>query len=96
MQLSEDGILTTHTGSLPRSSELEDLLIRKERGEQVGELERVAQRGVEQVIDQQIAAGIDVIDDGEQPRVGFQTYVALRMQGFGGASSRPAFMDFVR
>ncbi|MCU1660399.1 MAG: hypothetical protein JWR58_464, partial [Pseudonocardia sp.] len=56
MQLSEDGILTTHTGSLPRSSELEDLLIRKERGEQVGELERVAQRGVEQVIDQQIAA----------------------------------------
>jgi 5-methyltetrahydropteroyltriglutamate--homocysteine methyltransferase len=98
MQLSEDRILTTHTGSLPRSSELEDLLIRKERGEQVdeAELERVAQRGVEQVIDEQIAAGIDVINDGEQPRVGFQTYVALRMQGFGGASSRPAFADFVR
>ena len=98
MQLSEDRILTTHTGSLPRSSELEDLLIRKERGEQVdqAELERVAQRGVEESIDEQIAAGIDVINDGEQPRVGFQTYVALRMKGFGGASTRPAFTDFVR
>ena len=98
MQLSEDRILTTHTGSLPRGPELEDLLIRKERGEKVdpAELDRVAQRGVEQVIDEQIEAGVDVINDGEQPRVGFQTYVAMRMRGFGGASSRPAFTDFVR
>jgi hypothetical protein len=34
MRLSEDRILTTHTGSLPRGPEFEDLLIRKERGEQ--------------------------------------------------------------
>jgi 5-methyltetrahydropteroyltriglutamate--homocysteine methyltransferase len=98
MQLSEDRILTTHTGSLPRSTELADLLIRRERGEKVdpAELDRVARRGVEQVVEEQIAAGIDVINDGEQPRVGFQTYVAMRMRGFGGASSRPAFTDFVR
>jgi 5-methyltetrahydropteroyltriglutamate--homocysteine methyltransferase len=98
MQLSEERILTTHTGSLPRSAELEDVLIRKERGETVpdDEFGRVAQQGVEHVVGEQIDAGVDVINDGEQPRVGFQTYVALRMTGFGGASSRPAFADFVR
>jgi 5-methyltetrahydropteroyltriglutamate--homocysteine methyltransferase len=98
MQLSEERILTTHTGSLPRSAELEDILIRKERGEPVpdDEFGRVAHQGVEHVVGEQINAGVDVINDGEQPRVGFQTYVALRMTGFGGASSRPAFADFVR
>ena len=98
MLRSEDRILTTHTGSLPRDAELEDLLIRKERGEEVDpvQLERVAERGVEQVIAEQVATGIDVINDGEQPRVGFQTYVPMRMRGFGGASSRPAFADFTR
>lgn len=98
MLCSEDRILTTHTGSLPRGAALEDLLIRKERDEPVdaAELDRAAQQGVEQVVDEQIRAGVDVINDGEQPRVGFQTYVALRMSGFGGASSRPAFTDFVR
>ena len=34
-------------------------------------------------------AGIDVINDGEQPRVGFQTYVPQRMKGFAGESRRP-------
>jgi 5-methyltetrahydropteroyltriglutamate--homocysteine methyltransferase len=98
MLLSEDRILTTHTGSLPRGAQLEDLLIRKERGEQIdpAEFEQAAGRGVERVVGEQVGAGIDVINDGEQPRVGFQTYVPMRMQGFGGASSRPAFVDFTR
>ena len=29
------------------------------------------------------------MNDGEQPRVGFQTYVPQRMKGFGGESKRP-------
>ena len=33
--------------------------------------------------------GIDIGNDGEQPRVGFQTYVTSRMTGFGGAGERP-------
>jgi methionine synthase II (cobalamin-independent) len=33
MQKSDDKILTTHVGSLPRDSRLEDLLIRRERRE---------------------------------------------------------------
>ena len=34
------------------------------------------------------AAGIDIGNDGEQQRVGFQTYVPQRMSGFGGISKR--------
>ena len=45
-------------------------------------------------VGKQIDAGIDIINDGEQPRVGFQTYVAQRLVGFGGASKRDPFRDF--
>ena len=46
------------------------------------------------VVDKQSAAGVDVVNDGEQPRVGFQTYVAQRMKGFGGESKRPPPSDY--
>jgi 5-methyltetrahydropteroyltriglutamate--homocysteine methyltransferase len=46
------------------------------------------------VLAQQIASGVDIVNDGEQPRVGFQTYVPQRMKGFGGESKRPRSRDF--
>ncbi|MET0153387.1 MAG: cobalamin-independent methionine synthase II family protein [Candidatus Binatia bacterium] len=97
MQHSGDRILTTHVGSLPRSRALSELLIRQERGETIDRaaLDRECQTAVRHVVGQQVACGVDVISDGEQPRVGFQTYVGLRMKGFGGKSSRPFFRDFV-
>ncbi|TXL81603.1 methionine synthase [Vineibacter terrae] len=96
MHLSTDRILTTHVGSLPRSPALTDLLIRQERDEAIDTalLAREAQAAVAAVVERQIAAGVDIINDGEQPRVGFQTYVPQRMKGFGGASSRPFPTDY--
>jgi 5-methyltetrahydropteroyltriglutamate--homocysteine methyltransferase len=96
MQRSTDRILTTHVGSLPRSATLTDLLIRQERAEAIDTalLAREARDAVASVVRQQIDAGIDIINDGEQPRVGFQTYVPQRMAGFGGASSRPSPTDY--
>ena len=90
MRRSEDRILTTHVGSLPRDPKLSDLLIRDEAGEQIdkAELDRLAAAAVRHVVQRQLEAGIDIVNDGEQPRVGFQTYVAQRMKGFGGASRR--------
>jgi 5-methyltetrahydropteroyltriglutamate--homocysteine methyltransferase len=97
MQQSDDRILTTHVGSLPRDRPLSELLIRQERGEEVdrGKLDTECQKAVRHVVGQQVACGIDVINDGEQPRVGFQTYVGLRMKGYAGKSPRPFFRDFV-
>src|SRR5258707_15871402 len=96
MRGSDERILTTHVGSLPRDPALSDLLIREELGETVdrAELVRLSEAEVRDVVRQQAACGVDVINDGEQPRVGFQTYVAQRMKGFGGESKRPRGRDF--
>ena len=45
------------------------------------------------MVERQLAAGIDIGNDGEQPRVGFQTYVPQRMKGFGGESKRSTPWD---
>jgi len=96
MRRSENRILTTHVGSLPRDPVLSDLLIRDEAGETVdrAKLARLAEQAVRHVVKQQMACGVDVINDGEQPRVGFQTYVPQRMKGFGGESKRPRSRDW--
>jgi 5-methyltetrahydropteroyltriglutamate--homocysteine methyltransferase len=58
-------------------------------------LEREARAAVEQVVVGQLQAGIDVGNNGEQPRAGFSTYVAGRMRGFGGASRRELAQDLI-
>jgi 5-methyltetrahydropteroyltriglutamate--homocysteine methyltransferase len=95
MRRSDDRILTTHVGSLPRPPALRDLLVGQDRGEAVdpARLAREAEAAVRHVVDRQRAAGIDVGNDGEQPRVGFSTYPAKRMRGFGGASTRRMARD---
>ena len=96
MKRSEDRILTTHVGSLPRERELSDLLIADEARETVDRdrMDKLAAAGVEHCVEMEIGAGVDVINDGEQPRVGFQTYVAQRLEGFDGVSEREPFRDF--
>jgi 5-methyltetrahydropteroyltriglutamate--homocysteine methyltransferase len=96
MILSKERILTTHVGSLPRNNELSDLLVRREDGEAIDkdQLAREMDRAVQHVVDKQAAVGIDIANDGEQQRVGFQTYVPQRMSGFGGESKRRRGRDF--
>jgi len=98
MRRSDRRILTTHVGSLPRNAALSDLLIRDEAGEAVDKalLARKSEEAVRHVVERQSASGVDVVGDGEQPRVGFQTYVAQRMKGFGGESKRPSPTDYAR
>jgi 5-methyltetrahydropteroyltriglutamate--homocysteine methyltransferase len=88
-------MLTTHVGSLPRSPRLTELLLQQERGEMVDEAEltRQAETAVETVVRKQLEVGIDIGNDGEQPRVAFHTYVARRMRGFGGGWVRPVRRD---
>jgi 5-methyltetrahydropteroyltriglutamate--homocysteine methyltransferase len=93
---SRDRILTTHVGSLPRNETLSDLLIRQEAGETLDQAAFAAEMdgAVRHVVEKQAAAGIDVGNDGEQQRVGFQTYVPQRMSGFGGVSKRRRGREF--
>ncbi len=90
MPRSDGRILVTHVGSLPRPPALRDLLVRQDRGEPVDEraLEREVEAAVRTVVARQREVGVDIGNDGEQPRAGFSTYVARRMRGFGGTSAR--------
>jgi 5-methyltetrahydropteroyltriglutamate--homocysteine methyltransferase len=94
---SERRILTTHVGSLPRPPKLRELLVHQDRGERVdqAELAREVEAAVRWAVDRQLAVGIDIGNDGEQPRVGFSTYVARRMRGFGGESKRRLARDLL-
>jgi len=97
MRKSDDRLLVTHVGSLPRGGPLNELLIKSELGEAVDgkALEAEVERRVAHVFAKQREAGIDICNDGEQGRVGFQTYVAERMSGFAGQSNRPRPRDVV-
>jgi 5-methyltetrahydropteroyltriglutamate--homocysteine methyltransferase len=92
---SDDRILTTHAGSLPRPKALAELHGKRSRGEAVdaGEFEAEVEAATAAVIAAQADAGIDVGNDGEQARESFFTYVQHRMTGFGGASERKLFRD---
>jgi 5-methyltetrahydropteroyltriglutamate--homocysteine methyltransferase len=96
MQASRERILTTHVGSLPRNDKLSDLLLKREAGEAFDAAEMASEmdKAVRHVVDKQVAAGIDIGNDGEQQRVGFQTYVPQRMSGFGGVSKRRRGREF--
>jgi 5-methyltetrahydropteroyltriglutamate--homocysteine methyltransferase len=97
VQRSEKRILVTHVGSLPRPAALRELLVRQDRGEAVdgAALEREIDAAMRRMIDKQLEAGVDVGNDGEQPRPGFSTYVARRMRGFGGESRRALARDLI-
>ena len=97
MRASTERILTTHVGSIPRSPALRDLLVRQDRGERIdpAALERETDAAIRRVVASQLDAGIDVGNDGEQPRPGFSTYVVDRMVGFGGESKRALARDLV-
>jgi 5-methyltetrahydropteroyltriglutamate--homocysteine methyltransferase len=94
---SESRILTTHVGSLPRPPALRDLLVRQDRGDPIdaAAFAREADAAVRHVVEKQLEAGIDVGNDGEQPRAGFSTYPARRMRGFAGQSKRRLSRDLV-
>lgn len=96
MHRSQDRILATHVGSLPRPFSLSTLLLDREAREPVDEaqLDQEMTRAVRHVVEEQKKAGIDIGNDGEQQRVGFQTYVPQRMSGFSGESKRPRPQDF--
>ncbi|MDP6708186.1 MAG: methionine synthase, partial [Alphaproteobacteria bacterium] len=98
MQKSEGRILTTHAGSLPRPPALVDLFVRRARGDTFNQqaLAHQIESATRWVVTKQLEAGIDIPNNGEQPREAFFLYVRHRMSGFGGIGSRPPFQDLVR
>jgi 5-methyltetrahydropteroyltriglutamate--homocysteine methyltransferase len=96
MKRSDDRILTTHTGSLPRAADLTTMLeaLDTGHGPASAEFEARVRRAVADVVRQQVDAGVDVVSDGEQGKVGYSTYVRHRLTGFDGQSTVPPRADW--
>ena len=84
MKRSTDRMLTTHTGSLPRPNALTDMMLARARGDAAsnGAFDRAIADAVDAIVKQQMDVGVDVIDDGEQSKVGFIAYLNERLAGF--------------
>jgi 5-methyltetrahydropteroyltriglutamate--homocysteine methyltransferase len=95
MRTSTERILTTHVGSLPRSAEVVELLYQKDAGEPFDQLrlDAAVAAGVAEAVAKQVAAGVDVVSDGETGKVGYATYIKDRLSGFAGHHTRPPHLD---
>ena len=83
MKLSTDRILTTHVGSLPRPDDLFEMMLARwtaSRSTRPPMRERV-RKAVTDSVRQQVAAGLDVVSDGEMGKPSFITYAAQRLDG---------------
>ena len=97
MQRSVDRFLTTHTGSLPRPPDLVQMMFAKEEGLPV-EAAALAGRirsAVAEVVQQQLACGVDVVNDGELSKPSYATYIKDRLDGFGGTGNTFVYQDLV-
>ena len=86
MKTSQDRILTTHVGSLPRPPELKELLVRKDQSQPYDKeaLDRLTRQAVFDIVRRQAETGVDIVNDGEMSKPGYSTYVADRLSGFAG------------
>ena len=83
MKTSVERILTTHVGSLVRTPAIIDLQIRRSLGEAVdgAQFDAAVRQGVSAVVQRQIQAGIDIVDDGEYGKLNWITYLGERLKG---------------
>jgi 5-methyltetrahydropteroyltriglutamate--homocysteine methyltransferase len=97
MRGSTDRILTTHVGSLPRSQAVTDVLFAREAGTVADPdaARRVITDAVAEVVRRQVAAGVDVVSDGEMSKISYATYIADRFTGFAGDTPREPGQDLV-
>jgi 5-methyltetrahydropteroyltriglutamate--homocysteine methyltransferase len=96
MQRSTERILTTHTGSLPRPMDLTVTLEALDAGTlpDPAVFEARVRHAVAEVVRKQVETGVDIINDGEQGKVGYSTYVRHRLTGFTGQSTVPLRADW--
>ena len=81
---SNDHIIVTHCGSLPRPEPLLPLLSARDSGHpyDADELARCISESVREVVRRQVDLGVDVVNDGEHSKMSFTLYTGARLAGF--------------
>ena len=84
MKTSQDRILTTHVGSLPRTDAVVALLEARENRREFnsGDFDREMRRAVLDIVKRQVDLGLDIVSDGETSKMSYATYVRDRLDGF--------------
>ena len=84
MKTSTERILTTHVGSMPRPQVVVDQLFAQDQGQAYdqAEFDQVMRQAVREVAAKQVAAGVDIISDGEMSKISYATYIRHRFTGF--------------
>jgi 5-methyltetrahydropteroyltriglutamate--homocysteine methyltransferase len=97
MQSEAGRILTTHSGSLPRPEGFLPLVLARDAGQDVDDLQfsTQARAAVRETVHRQADVGVDVLNDGEVSKPSYATYVKDRLTGFGGQASMDEFMASV-
>ncbi len=92
---SQSRFLTTHVGSLPRPADLIDIMFAREDGLPLDKaaVDAKIDEAVRAIVDKQLRAGIDIVNDGEMPKPSYATYIKDRLNGFGGAGASYRFQD---
>ena len=88
-------IMTTHVGSLPRNQDVVDFIFARENGqdyEQAG-FDACMTAAVSATVARQVAAGVDIVSDGETSKISYATYVKDRYTGFDGDTPRSPPQD---
>ena len=84
MQHSQNRILTTHVGSLPRGQIVVDQLFAQDEGKGYDpeRFDKVMHLAVADVVNAQRDVGVDVVSDGEMSKISYATYIRHRLTGF--------------
>jgi 5-methyltetrahydropteroyltriglutamate--homocysteine methyltransferase len=83
MKRSEDRILTTHVGSIPRPKAMLDMAsVRTGPPKDPKAYAELVRSSVADIVKRQAAAGIDIVNDGEYGKSSWANYVLERMTGF--------------
>jgi 5-methyltetrahydropteroyltriglutamate--homocysteine methyltransferase len=84
MKTSDQRILTTHVGSMPRPQEVVDMLFAEDKGElpDRAAYQAVMRHAVAETVSKQVTAGVDVVSDGEMSKISYATYIRHRLSGF--------------
>ncbi len=88
MKTSNERILTTHVGSLPRSKAVTDAVFGREAGKPQANEADTIRDAVVAVVERQVATGVDIVSDGEMSKISYATYIKDRITGFDGDSDR--------
>ena len=91
MKRNTNRILTMHAGSLARPPDLREMVLAKSNGQpyDAAALARRLRSAVAEVVQQQIAVGLDSINDGEFSKPNFTNYARERLSGHEERAAEP-------